>query len=568
MVYLPRTSGHATLLWGLAARQAWRKLRRRLRAGPAYRWRYTGRTPDRVLIAPPDLRLADPQVAHDIYHGRFLLAGQVVSCGGQSPFQLDIESRSWNAALHSFGWLRHMHAAETELAAANARALVSDWVRLHGRRLGGLGWEPSVTAKRVIAWLQHSALVLQGSDYPFYRQYLKSLGVQIRYLRAVAPEMPIDEDRLRARIALAFAALSLPAPVAALRSASRNLSAELERQILPDGGHISRNPLALMELLADLLPLRQTYANQAEAPPPALVGAVERMLPALRFFRHRDGSLARFNGMGVTIQDRIAAILRHDDTGGAPLLHAPHSGYERLSLGATTVIADTGAPPAADLSHAAHAGCLSFEMSSGRAPFIVNCGVDSFGAEEFRPLARATAAHSTATVNDTSQARFNLSSRLNSLLGTPLVAGARNVACRRTDTRDSQSFLASHDGYVPSFGIFHERELLLSEGGRTLMGRDRFLRHESASAVGNPGEIAIRFHLHPDIELFHDGQGGLMLKGESTDTWIFTNEAVAPAIEESIFFAGISGPRRSRQIVLHFRASEMEEMCWRLRQVG
>src|SRR5690606_30083821 len=126
------------------------------------------------------------------------------------PFQLDVESRSWNASLHSFGWLRHMHAAETELAAANARALVSDWVRLHGRNLGGIAWEPAVTAERVIAWLQHSALVLGGADHPFYRQYLKSLGVQIRYLRAVTPEMPIDDDRLRARIALAFAALSLP----------------------------------------------------------------------------------------------------------------------------------------------------------------------------------------------------------------------------------------------------------------------------------------------------------------------------------------------------------------------
>ncbi|TIV45283.1 MAG: heparinase, partial [Mesorhizobium sp.] len=90
------------------------------------------------------------------------------------------------------------------------------------------------------------------------------------------------------------------------------------------------------------------YANQAEAPPAALIGAIDRMLPALRFFRHQDGSLARFNGMGATIHDRIATILRHDDTVGAPLLHAPHSGYERLSMGGVTVIADTGLPPPID----------------------------------------------------------------------------------------------------------------------------------------------------------------------------------------------------------------------------
>ncbi|RUV35979.1 heparinase, partial [Mesorhizobium sp. M7A.F.Ca.MR.228.00.0.0] len=132
------------------------------------------------------------------------------------------------------------------------------------------------------------------------------------------------------------------APASALRGATRNLAEELDRQILADGGHISRNPMVVLEILADLLPLRQTYANQAETPPQALIGAIDRMLPALRFFRHQDGSLARFNGMGATIHDRIATILRHDDTAGAPLLHAPHSGYERLSMGGTTVIADTG----------------------------------------------------------------------------------------------------------------------------------------------------------------------------------------------------------------------------------
>ncbi|TIW85858.1 MAG: heparinase, partial [Mesorhizobium sp.] len=182
---------------------------------------------------------------------------------------------------------------------------------------------------------------------------------------------------------------------------------ELDRQILADGGHISRNPMVVLEILADLLPLRQTYANQAETPPQALIGAIDRMLPALRFFRHQDGSLARFNGMGATIHDRIATILRHDDTAGAPLLHAPHSGYERLSMGGTTVIADTGLPPPVDVSNAAHASCLAFELSSGRQHYIVNAGIDTYGAAEFRPLARATAAHSTATINDTSSARFS-----------------------------------------------------------------------------------------------------------------------------------------------------------------
>ena len=556
--------GHSPRLWGLVAREVWRKARRRLRTGPVYRWRYSGRTPERVLIAPPDLRLADAQIAIDIYHGRYALGGHLVDTGGASPFQVDSSNRQWLEALHGFRWLRHMREAGTDLAAANARALVADWIATDGRKINGLAWMPHVTARRIIAWLQHSTVVLQGAEFGFYRAFLKSLAVQIRYLRSMAPEMPDGEERLRASIALAFAALSLPVPQSALRNASRALCVELDRQILADGGHVSRNPMAILELLADLLPLRQTFASQAEAPPPQLIGAVERMLPALRFFRHQDGALARFNGMGLTNPDRLTAILRHDDTGGAPLLHASHSGYERLTMGSTTVIADVGAAPPADVSHQAHAGCLSFEMSSGRNQFIVNCGVDEYGDDDFRPLSRATAAHTTAVLNDSSSARFAISAGMNGIVGTPLVAGPRHVECRREDSSGVQGFMASHDGYLSRFGLYHEREMALSAEGRILEGADRFFRSGGKPAPNNGRDnVAIRFHLHPDTELYRDGQDRLVLTARHADQWLFTCDDVEPQVEESIFFAGLGGPRRSRQIVLAFAASGTPEVTWR-----
>ena len=59
-------------------------------------------------------------------------------------------------------------------------------------------------------------------------------------------------------------------------------------------------PGALIELLIDLLPLRQTFAARNIAPPPALLNAIDRMMPMLRFFRHGDGNFALFNGMSAT----------------------------------------------------------------------------------------------------------------------------------------------------------------------------------------------------------------------------------------------------------------------------
>ncbi|APH74070.1 heparinase II/III family protein [Aquibium oceanicum] len=560
---MAKAGGHSPRLWRLVAKEAWRRLRRSLRTGPAYRWRYAGRTPDRVLIAPPDLRLADAYLASEMYHGRFPLAGRMVETGGESPFGVEGASEAWLKSLHGFRWLRHMREAGTDLASANARALIADWIETDGSRLRGIAWEPDVTSKRIIAWLQHSTIVLQGAEFQFYRAFLRSLSLQIRYLRAMVREMPDGEERLRARIALAFSALSLPTASTTLRNATRNLARELDRQVLADGGHISRNPLAILELLADLLPLRQTYANQAEAPPPALIGAIDRMLPALRFFRHQDGNLARFNGMGATIPDRIVAILRHDDAIGQPLLHAPHSGFERLTMGATTVIADTGAPVSPDVSAQAHAGCLSFEFSSKRRVLVANSGVDTYGPKDFLALARATAAHSTAVLNDTSSSRILSSPRLRAFLGPLLVGGPSRVRSRRTDAAGTQGFVASHDGYVSQVGVVHERELSLGAEGAVLDGVDRFHRPDGSAPRDRDDAVAVRFHVHPDVNLLRDKAQRLVLSAGEDNHWRFECEAVKPAVEESIFFAGLTGPRRNLQIVLHFRASQNREVRWR-----
>ncbi len=561
--------GDAPYLWTMLANELWRKTRTTLRSGPIAKWRFTGLTPDRILIAPPDLRVADPQIAAEFYNGRYPLGNTVVETKAGSPFSVETANESWLHALHNFRWLRHARASGTDLAFANARSMVSDWLNIHGRRIQKPAWEPDITAERIIAWLQHSPVVLQGADFAFYRNFVKSLAVQVRYLRAVAPDVLRSEARLRVRIALAFAALSLPSSAGTIRSASRNLERELKAQVMADDGHVSRNPEALLELLSDLLPLRQTYANQSADVPPGLVSAIDRMFPALRGMRHEDGNLALFNGIGTTKSDRLAAVLRHDESASQPLLHGPYSGYQRLSMGHATVIADTGKPPRGPDSRSANAGCLSFELSSGRHRYVVNAGIDTYGPPEYRLLARATAAHSTATLNDTSSCRFASHDWLKDLLGTPMVAGPRNVIVRREDAKGRQAFYARHDGYVALFGLWHERTVAMSENGSMIEGTDRFFHSGEIAPRNNAQDNAVvRFHLHPSVNPVRNGDGHLMLMADNDDSWVFVCDEVEPKLEESIFFAGVSGPQQTLQIVLTYKASAFPEIHWRLVRTG
>ncbi|MHB2168403.1 heparinase II/III family protein [Alsobacter sp. R-9] len=519
-----------------------------------------GGSPDRLVIAPQDLRTTDPTVANDIYAGYFAFAGKVVPVSGISPFRVPPPSEAWSEALMGFGWLRHLRAADSALARANARALVDDWISEAGRSATGPAWRPEVVSRRLISWLTQSPLILEGADRTFYRRFLKSLGRQTVWLARTTGDMPDAEAKLFAAIALAYVALCTQASVSQFRRASRLLGEQLDRQILPDGGHVGRNPQTLVDLLTDLLPLRQAYASQGIEPPRGMLNAIDRMMPALRLFRHGDGSLALFNGMSVSPPDRLATLLAYTDARVQPIENAPHSGYQRLQARRAVVVLDAGPPPPPVHSDRAHAGCLSFEFSDGTSRIVVNCGAPPPGAEPWRALARATAAHSTVTIADTSSCRFvDLQNRGG--LGTPIIAGPGRVTMEREVQRGpagpGPGVVATHDGYEPAFGVVHQRRLVLEADGRRLLGEDRLIVTHQGRGVDDT--YAVRFHLHPSVRASRAADGvSVYLDLPDGRTWIFRAGGLPTVLEESIFFATPDGARATEQIVVAggFRAQE------------
>ncbi len=522
--------------------------------------------PERLLIAPQDLRTADPTRASEIYGGRFAFAGKIVLCDGRSPFEMAPPSDEWAATLFSFGWLRHLRAAESAITRANARALVEEWMSLSGS-WHAIAWRPEIIARRVIAWLTQATLILDDADVRFYRRFLRSLNRQVRYLRVTAGSTRDGVSRLHAHIALTYASLCMARQIGHLRKATRRLVAELERQILPDGGHVSRNPGALIELLLDLLPLSQAFTARNVVPPAPLLNAIDRMMPMLRFFRHSDGVFAMFNGMGPTSPDLLATILAYDDARGLPLANAPHSGYQRVECGGSVLLVDTGCPPPLELSAEAHAGCLAFEFSAKQQRIFVNCGLPANGKDSWRQIARATAAHSTVTFNDASSCEFLEGGSWRRIYGTPIVTGPTSVvAAREEQERGAIMLRTSHDGYADRFSIIHQRVLTLSGDGLKLEGEELFLPadHEMLPS-GALDEFAVRFHLHPAIKAtrLSDGHGAVLLL-PNKEVWNFDGYEDRIEIEESVYLAGLDGPRRTTQIVIYGRAREVARVQWTL----
>ena len=557
---------HAKLSW-LLLRGAFRRVVGRANGHPLFRWPVTSFKADRLLIAPQDLRTADATRATEIYSGRFAFAGKVVLCDRRSILEMEPPSDEWAAALLGFGWLRHLRAAESGITRANARALIDEWISLQGS-WHPIAWRPDVLARRIISWLSQSTLVLQDADVRFYRRYLRSLLRQVRYLRHTASDGRRGVARLQAVIALSYAALCIAGQARHIKSTTERLKQELDQQILPDGGHISRDPGAIIEILLELLPLRQAFASRNIAPPQALQNAIDRMMPMLRFFRHSEGTFAHFNGMGATPADLLLTLLAYDEARGAPFANAPYSGYQRLAAGGAVAIVDSGCAPPIEMSLDAHAGCLSFEFSSPRQNLIVvNCGMPEIGRENWRQLARATAAHSTVTFNNTSSARFvELATFRRMLGGSPIVGGPTRVTVDREDGSKMIVLRAMHDGYAKRFGILHERILMLAADGMRLGGEDIFLDVDDEPRVrGVHDEFAVRFHLHPTVRVTRlTDRHGVMLMMPNKEVWSFIADHDRVDLEDSVYLAGSEGPRRTLQLVIRGHARTAARVQWLL----
>src|SRR4029453_4038532 len=154
-----------------------------------------------------------------------------------------------------------------------AKVLVNDFIALK-RSLPGLAWQPEIVGRRVISWLSNSVLVLDTGEPQAYETFLRALSSQLRYLSASYRDAPDGVPRLVSLMALVYAGLCIAEQQAVVDRYTRPLARAPQRQrvrhrqnrrvckgrgrqSLPGAGHIPRTPEALVELLLDLLPLKQ-----------------------------------------------------------------------------------------------------------------------------------------------------------------------------------------------------------------------------------------------------------------------------------------------------------------------
>lgn len=526
-----------------------------------------GRPPELLLI-PQSLRTADPGLYAEIAGGTFGLAGALAHIDGTSPFRVRPPSLPWLEALHGFGWLTDLRSAGAPDASSLARRTVADWIARKADH-DPVAWKPGVAGRRLISWLSNSGMLIESAPPHEYDALLGACDQHMQRLSALAVDPRAGMARLIALTAVVMGGLCMSDQEQRLSEGLRLLLDELDRQILPDGSHVSRHPGVTIDLLLDLLPLKQCFVARDTTPPARLLAAMGRIVPMLRHMQLGDRRLARFNGMGATELDHLATVLAFDLDSAASSTTLRQGSYVRMMRRNTIVIMDAGAPPPLDHSGAAHAGALSFEMSSGRWPMIVNCGAPGPADLDWTAQARGTAAHSTVVLNDTASARLVRGPAGAS--GEQLLMGPSGVDTRLSEPEDGSIEVQTvHNGYFDRLGMMHARVLRLSAQGNRLTGIDRIYQPQRLVAAGKQERTySIHFHVHPQASVKQGPEpNSAEITLRSGEVWHLAANGSKLGLEDSLFLANFTGPLRTVQIVLRGHAFEDTQVRWRIERVA
>ena len=330
---------------------------------PLYNFTLKSPPPSALVALPSDPWPGDAARGRAILGNSFPFAGSVVQ-SETPPWLPPGASREFLATLHGFEWLRDLRAVGGDAARRQARQLIADWMSQFGN-WQETAWRGDVLGARLASWITFHDFFCASADDRYRLAIFDSLGRQARHLARILPRATGEAELFPAIRGLIQSGVSLPGGEARRELGLRLLERELQRQVLADGCHASRSPGVHTVVLRHLIDIRAALRVGRVKVPDFLQLAIDRMAPALRFFRHGDGGLALFNDTQSGDSILIDTILAQADARGRPLKSATHAGFERLTLGRSTVLVDVGRPPPPGLDRHAHAGLLAFRDERG-----------------------------------------------------------------------------------------------------------------------------------------------------------------------------------------------------------
>lgn len=513
--------------------------------------------------------------------GKALRAGHFLVHGFKSPIADTAFSGPrlpppFERMVHGFRWLRDLESGGQRTQCTQvAERILGTWMATNPRPNPTPAWDVGNVGHRLMNWLVHAPLLLSGNDRTFRNSVLRTIDETARWLDRHASKADDRLSEVAGWCALVAAGLIMADGKARRLYGEAGLVRTLGELVSDDGGVLSRSPLCQIEAIELLVALRACYEAVRAEPLPQIGTMLGLLVPPLLALLHGDGGLGNWQGAGAIGHDRIDALIKITGVRTRPLRDARQWGYQRATAAKAVLQFDAGPPPVARHARDGCASTLAFEFSHGHDRLIVNCGGAAF-AGGMIPLRleqglRATAAHSTLTIDDFNSTAVLINGRLGSGV-SEVEVDRRTLSADGTGPNSSGGgatrIEASHNGYVGRYGLVHRRILILRDDGSELRGEDLLVPAGRKGKRGMIG-VALRFHLGPHIELAASSEGkGVTLALPDGSLWQFRSGRDAISVEESLWADGQGRPLGTRQLVIAAKVPRSgESFSWLLKKM-
>lgn len=381
----------------------------------------------------------------------------------------------WTYNLNYFDFLHQENMAREE-----GLRLIREYLADLSNRTVGL--EPYPTSLRIINWVKFLARHQIRDE-----QIEQALYCQTLHLMKNLEYHLLGNHLLENGFALLFAAVLFPeGPFS--RKAEEILSAELEEQILSDGGHFELSPMyhqIILDRLLDAINILQSNRVLFQLLP-VLSDKASIMLGWLRQVTFSSGDIPLVNDAAFGIAPTTSQLFAYAERLGVLTTERSlgSSGYRKVKKAGYEMLVDVGKIGPDYIPGHAHSDTFNFVLYVQGNPLIVDTGTSTYETCARRLTERCTAAHNTVQLDGLEQSE---------------VWGSFRVA-RRAKVRGLQEvdgvIRAWHDGYC-RIGARHDREFEFSEDGIKI--------HDSITS-DKKHDAKARIHFHPDVEVALEGQ--------------------------------------------------------------
>jgi uncharacterized heparinase superfamily protein len=176
---------------------------------------------------------------------------------------------------------------------------------------------------------------------------------------------------------------------------------------------------------------------------------------------------------------------------------------------------------------------LSFELVSNGEKIISNIGYGRYFSPKLSLLSRATAAHSTLHINNSSSCTFQKNRIIRKIYGNSLIKGHKILQKDLSEDNKSYNINASHNGYEKNYGYIHKRSVKIYKKENKIIGIDELQKKKNYS---KPVNYNIRFHIYPGVKIVKTKGGRtILISLQNGEGWHLSSLGNDLEIEESIF---------------------------------